>query len=145
MSKSNTKAIININNLIQSPLAFTSINHTLKDNIDDGNTGISTSRTIVSLSGISSVIGGDVLKVDDEYMKVVDVGYGDTSVGPITGIGTTTLVEVERGFVGTSATNHTNSSTAQVYRGSYYIVVEEINFNFFSNIALEDGLSSTSL
>ena len=128
MSKSNTKAIININNLIQSPLAFTSINHTLKDNIDDGNTGISTSRTIVSLSGISSVIGGDVLKVDDEYMKVVDVGYGDTSVGPITGIGTTTLVEVERGFVGTSATNHTNSSTAQVYKGSYNIVGDEIYF-----------------
>ena len=128
MSKSNTKAIININNLIQSPLAFTPINHTLKDNIDDGNTGISTLRTIVSLSGISSVIGGDILKVDNEYMKVLNVGFGTTSIGPITGIGTTTLVEVERGFVGTSATNHTNTSTAQVYKGSYNIVGDEIYF-----------------
>ncbi len=128
MSKSNTKAIININNLIQSPLAFTPIDHTLKDNIDDANTGISTTRTIISLSGISSVIGGDILKVDDEYMKVLNVGYGNTSVGPITGIGTTTLVEVKRGFVGTSATNHTNTSTAQVYKGSYNIVGDEIYF-----------------
>ena len=128
MSKSNTKAIININNLIQSPLAFTSINHTLKDNIDDGNTGISTLRTIISLSGISSIIGGDILKVDDEYMKVINVGFGTTSIGPITGIGTTTLVEVKRGFVGTSATNHTNTSTAQVYKGSYNIVGKEIHF-----------------
>ena len=128
MSKSNTKAIININNLIQSPLAFTPINHTLKDNIDDANTGISTTRDIISLSGISSVIGGDILKVDDEYMKVINVGFGNTSIGPITGIGTTTLVEVKRGFVGTSATNHTNSSNVQVYKGSYNIVGEEIHF-----------------
>ena len=128
MGLSNTKSIITINNLIQSPLAFTPIDHTLKDNIDDSNTGISTSRNNISLSGISSIFVGDILKVDNEYMKVLNVGVGTTSIGPIVGIGTTTLVEVERGAVGTSATNHTNSSTAQVYRGSYNIVGKEIHF-----------------
>ena len=128
MGLSNTKSIITINNFIQSPLSFTPINYTLKDNIDDSNSGISTSRNIISLSGISSIFTGDILEIDNEYMKVLNVGVGTTSIGPISGIGTTTLVEVERGFVGTSATNHTNSSTAQIYRGSYNIVGKEIHF-----------------
>ena len=35
---------------------------------------------------------------------------------------------VERGFVGTSATNHADGSTVQLYRGSYNIVDEKIHF-----------------
>ena len=128
MSKSNTKAIISINNIIQSPLAFVPTSHTLKDNIDDSSVGISTSRTVFALSGISTIESNDLLKIDNEYMKVINVGFGTTTVGPITGIGTTGLVEVERGFVGSSATNHTNSTTANLYRGSYNIVGEEIYF-----------------
>ena len=55
-------------------------------------------------------------------MRIQDIGTGDDVFGPITGIVTTSLVEVERGFVGTSATAHTNTTTARVYKGSYNII-----------------------
>ena len=131
MAKSNTKNIISIDNIIQSPLSFASVTHTLKDNFDDNNSflGISTSRTTFALSGISSIRLRDILKIDDEYVNVIGVGIGTSTVGPITpGLGSTSLVTVERGYVGTSATNHTNNTNVQIYRGSFNIVGNEINF-----------------
>ena len=131
MGLSNTKSLITIDNVIQSPLAFSPINHSLQNNIVSvlGSTGIGTTSTIFSLSGISSLGLNDILKIDDEYMRIQDIGTGDDVFGPITGIGTTSLVEVERGFVGTSATAHTNTTTARVYKGSYNIIEDEIYFS----------------
>ena len=130
MSLSNTKSIISIDNIIQSPIAFSPVNHTLQNNIVSvlGSTGIGTTSTIFSLSGISSLAPNDILRVDDEYMRIQDIGTGDDVFGPITGIGTTSLVEVERGFVGSSATAHTNTTTVRVYRGSYNIIEDQVYF-----------------
>ena len=33
------------------------------------------------MTGISSIFNGDILKVEDEFMKVGGVGLGTTSVG----------------------------------------------------------------
>ena len=128
MAKSDTKSIITLDNVIQSPLAFVPISFTLQNNTDDASTGISTSRTTFSLSGISSLTTSDIIKIDNEYMKVINVGVGTTTVGPITGVGSTNLVEVERGYIGSGSTNHTNSSTINLYRGSYTINGEKIWF-----------------
>jgi len=130
MDKANTKAIIGINNIIQSPLSFSPVNHSLQNNIESviGSTGIGTTSTVFSLSGISSFRSEDIIKVDDEYMKILNVGMGDDVFGPITGIGTTSLVEVERGFVGTAATAHTNTTIARLYKGSYHFIEDEIHF-----------------
>ena len=126
MANSNTKAVVSIDNVIQSPLANTLLSYTLKDNVGGQ---IGTASTIFGLSGISSITSNDILKINDEYLKVVNVGFGTTTIGPITtGIGTTALVVVERGFVGTSATNYADGSTVQLYRGSYNIVDEKIHF-----------------
>ena len=131
MALSNTKGIFTIDNVIQAPLAYSPVNHTLQNNAESvlGGVGIGTTATIFSVSGISSLAPQDILKVDNEYMKVLNLGIGTETFGPITtGIGTTTLVEVERGFVGTSATAHTNTTTVQLYKGSYNIVGKEIHF-----------------
>ena len=32
------------------------------------------------ISGITSIFGGDLLKVEDEFMKVKQVGFGSTNV-----------------------------------------------------------------
>ena len=128
MAKSDTKSIITIDNVIQSPIAFVPLSYTLENNTDDASTGISTSRTTFSLSGISSITTSDILKIDNEYMKIINVGVGTTTVGPISGIGATNLIEVERGFIGSGSTNHTNSSTINLYRGTYTINGEKIWF-----------------
>jgi hypothetical protein len=123
MVKKNEKTIIAVDDVIQSPLAWTPIVYTV-----DGNGGfIGTGATVFSISGISSIVTGDIIRVEDEYMKVAGVGLGTTSTGPIS-TGTIKLVNVERGFVGTVATSHMDASTARVYKGSYNIVGNKVFF-----------------
>ena len=126
MDKRNEKSIVTIDGITQYPLLPTSVSHTLAYN-EGGQ--ISAASTIFSLSGIATVSIGNLLKIDDEYFGITNVGVGTTTVGPITpGIGTYTLVTTKRGFVGSIATTHTNSTTAHLYRGNYNIVDSTIHF-----------------
>jgi hypothetical protein len=119
--KKNEKSIIAIDNLIQHPLIFTNISHTLSGSIG-------TETTIFNLSGISSINSSDILKIDEEYVRVNNVGLGTSSTGPITNTGSFNLVQTDRGFVGTSATSHTSSTQVSIYRGAFNIVENEIHF-----------------
>jgi len=124
MFKKNEKAIITIDNLVQYPLLFTPISYTLS-----GNGGqISAGSSIFALSGVSTISPKSILKIDDEYMGIINVGLGTTNIGPITNNGTISLVEVTRGFVGSSISSHTDSATARIYKGSYNIVENSIFF-----------------
>jgi len=124
MFKKNEKAIITIDNLVQYPLLYTPISHILSGN--GGQIGAASST--FALSGISTISPKDILRIDNEYMEIIKVGLGTTNVGPITNSGILSLVEVSRGFVGSSATTHTDSTTARVYKGSYNIVGNSIFF-----------------
>jgi len=124
MSKKNEKALITLDNIVQYPLIRTAISHTLSGN----GGGISIASSIFALSGISTIVPKDILKIDNEYMKIENVGLGTTSTGPITNIGSISLVQVSRGFVGSSASTHTDSATARIYKGSYDIVNNQIHF-----------------
>ena len=126
MKERNSKCIITVDDLVQHPLTFTKTTHTLSGNVG-GSLGISTN--IVSLSGISTINPKDILLVDDEYMGVTNVGLGTTNIGPITNNGTINLVQVDRGFVGSSASTHTDTTQVRVYKGSFNIVDDEIHFS----------------
>jgi hypothetical protein len=121
MFKKNEKSLITINNLVQYPLAYTDLGFTLSENIGIAN-------TVFSLSGISSVNPKDLLRIDDEYMLITNVGFGTSSIGPITFNGDFPLVEVDRGVVGSAVTDHASLSSARIYRGSYNIVRNKIYF-----------------
>jgi hypothetical protein len=125
MYKKNEKSLITINNLAQYPLIYTGIAHSLSGN--DGQ--ISIGSTFFTLSGISSIKPTDLLKIDDEYMQVLNVGIGTSNSGPILFFtGDKNIVEVRRGFVGTSATSHIDDSEVKIYRGSYNIFEDQIYF-----------------
>jgi len=125
MTKKNEKTIICIDNITQYPIAYTTLNYTLNGN--GGNIGASS--TIFALSGISSIKPSDILRIDDEYMQVINIGIGTTSFGPISGAGSTSLVQVNRGFVGSSATSHSDLSSIKIYRGAYNIEGNKIHFS----------------
>ena len=126
MAKSNEKALMAIDGIVQTPISNTNITHTVNNN---PTAGITTTQTIFALSGISSISVINILKVEDEYMRVDNVGIGTSSIGPITpGIGTFNLVSVERGAVGSSATSHANGSLVELYKGNYNIVDSKVNF-----------------
>jgi hypothetical protein len=126
MFKKNEKSLITINNIAQYPISYSYVTHTLSDN----NGQISTASTIFALSGISSINPSDLLKIDDEYIRIENVGFGTTSIGPITFTGNIPLVEVTRGFVGSVAGVHTDTSLARVYKGSYNISGNKIYFTY---------------
>ena len=125
MKERNTKCILTVDELVQYPIAPTKITHTLSGNVGGS---LNNSTSIVSLSGISTINPRDILKVDDEYMGVTNVGLGTTNVGPITNNGTINLVEVKRGFVGSSASTHTDSTLVRIHKGSFNIEDSEIYF-----------------
>ena len=77
MFKKNEKALISIDGVIQSPMAFTPITTDLEYNITN-------TQTTFSVTGISSIQSNDIIKINDEFMKITNVGLGTTSVGPIT-------------------------------------------------------------
>lgn len=125
MEKKNEKTIITINNLIQYPITYSNITHYLSGN----NGAIGVGNTFFTLTGISSIRPADLIKINDEYMKVLNVGIGTSNSGPILFFtGNKNIVEVERGFVGSSATSHLDGSAVSVYRGSYNISEDQIYF-----------------
>jgi hypothetical protein len=125
MAVTNSKSLITLDGLVQYPLASTKITYTLENNIGGQ---LSTSSTLLSLSGITTIYPLDILKIEDEYVKVTNVGLGTTNVGPITNDGTINLVEVERGVLGSASTSHTDTTAIRVHKGAYNITDGKIFF-----------------
>ena len=115
MFKKNEKALISIDGVIQSPIAFTPITTDLEYNITN-------TQTTFSVTGISSIQSNDIIRINDEFMKITNVGLGTTSVGPITETGSVNVLVVERGAIGSAATNHSSGDTTRLFSGGYNIV-----------------------
>ncbi|GIS08939.1 MAG: hypothetical protein CM15mP113_0690 [Pseudomonadota bacterium] len=130
MSNKLSKTIIGLDGVVQQPITFTDLTYTL-----DVSIGVATTQ--FSLSGISSISTFDVLKVNNEYMKIIEVGFSSTSDGSgkiddqlnvSLGISTIPTVRVERGVLGVGATSHNNGDVIRVHRGSFNIVDSSIHF-----------------
>ena len=128
MDKLLSKTMIGLDGVVQQPITFTSISHTLDASIND-------TATQFVISGIGSIQPSDVLKVNDEYMKIEQVGFASLTGGTINdaddiaaGISTLPVVKVQRGTLGIAATSHSSSDTARVHRGSFNIVDSSIYF-----------------
>ena len=133
-TKKLSKTVIALDGIVQQPVTFTPISHTLNFNNGGINAGIAT----FNISGISSIQPRDLLKIDDEYMKVVEVGFSTNVngqlLGPINGIiaagtaATHPTVSVVRGIVGSAATSHTDGAEVRIHRGSFNIVDNDVYF-----------------
>ena len=122
MRKRDSKSMISISGLVQKPISYTAMSYDLE-------VPVAGFVTAFVLSGISSIQSGDFLKIEDEYSIVRTVGFGTTTIGPAVGIGTWTLVEVERGAIGSAATTHAAGETARLFRGSFQILDSKIHFS----------------
>ena len=128
MTKQLTKTIIGLDGVVQQPITFTKIAHTL-----DANIGAGTSQFV--LSGISSINPTDVLKINDEFMAIENVGFASLPQGPINdakdvalGISVLPVVKVKRGVLGVGATTHSQNDEARIHRGSFNIIDSTVHF-----------------
>jgi len=119
MDKKNEKTIIVIDNIIQSPIAYTPIYHNSLSEVGAG-------TSYIPLTGISSIKVDNVVKIGEEFSRVISVGLGETFSGPINGLGNIPLIFVERGYFGTQISSHGISTEVRVYSGNYNIVGSRI-------------------
>jgi len=141
MHKRIEKVVLSVDGVIQYPIAFNPLGYSLVDNGGQ----VSSGSTYISVSGIASIRPADILKIDDEYVKVIAVGFGTTSTGPIDNVGVTTLVNISRGFVGSSATSHLDSTSFQIYRGSYNIAGSKLFFTEPPKGGADNGINLSNL
>ena len=99
----NSKCMIALDNLIQSPLVPTTITTTL-------DLPISTGDNVIEVSDITSFYGSDLIKMGDEIMKITGIG-----------IGATNKITVRRGWVGTRIGVGSTGDTLTKIVGNYNI------------------------
>ena len=130
MTKKLSKTMIGLDGVVQQPITFTSLTHTLSINI-----GAGTSQ--FSLSGIGSIATSDVLKINEEFMKIREVGFSSTADGSgkiddqkniSEGLSTVPTVRVERGALGIGATSHDAGDIVRIHRGSFNIIDSNVHF-----------------
>ena len=106
----NQKVLISIDNMIQSPIAETSIRTTLAETA-------TSAQDVLYFTGITSFFGGDYVQIDDEVVKILAIGIGSTNA-----------VKVTRAWLGTKLAGHTSTTTVSKIRGNYNISGNTINF-----------------
>ena len=108
----NENVIISIDNIIQSAVHQKNITIGLSTSIGIGSTAIYIS------SGINSISGSDILKINNEFLKVISVGIGSTN-----------KIDVARSFMGTVAAGHTIGSAVTIHTGDFNIIDDVIYFS----------------
>ena len=106
----NSKVLVTLDNNIQSPVIQSPIETTLT--FDAG-----TTTDFITLVGISSFFSGDIVKVNNEFMKIDTVGIGSTN-----------RMLVNRGQLNSALSNHSAGDTVIKFLGNYQIVKDTINF-----------------
>ena len=106
----NEKVLISIDNMIQSPVVSTAITSSLL--VD-----FTVVQNIAYFTGITSFFGGDLIRIDDEIMKIETVGFG-SDLG----------ILVQRPWMGTGISSHSSGSIVTKINGNYNIVNNTINF-----------------
>lgn len=106
----NSRCLISIDNVVQSPVVGTAISTTLVQNVtlvDD----------IIVFNNPLNFYGGDLIKIDDEILKIDTVG-----------IGTTNYVKVIRSTMGSGISTHSSGTMVRKMKGNYNIIGSQINF-----------------
>ena len=119
----NAKVILAIDNLIQSPVVSTSITTTLATN------ALTTNDTLY-FSQITSFFGGDLIRIEDEIMRIEGVGIGSTNG-----------IRVRRPWLGTAIAGYSTGSLVTKVNGNYNIIDNVLNFSEspYGNISLNSA------
>lgn len=105
-----TKGIFTIDNMMQSPLVKVGIDTTLSEDI-------ALTDTLINTTGITSFFTQDIIKINDEIMRIDTVGVGSDE-----------KIRVRRPWMGTELGIHTAGDLVEKLTGNYTIVGSTINF-----------------
>ena len=106
----NSKVLIAVDNMIQSPIVSSGVTALLNENI--------VFDTRFEISGVTSISSSDLLQIDDEIVYVTDVGIGGEN-----------NIDVRRAWMGTVITSHNTNSLVTKIIGNYNITRNTLNFS----------------
>ena len=109
--KQNSKLLLTIDNVIQSPIVSTSTTTSTSAEVF-------ISDNTVDFVGITSFFGGDLIKIGNEIMKINSIGFGEL----------TNRIIVQRSWMGTGIATHALGSLVTKVVGDYNIVDNFLNF-----------------
>jgi hypothetical protein len=124
--KQNNKCLISLDNIVQTPILSAGINVNLNENLNNFD-------PIFEISDSTNFKGGDLIKINDEYMKIYSVGIENAN-----GILEKNKIKVERSVLGTNASQHSIGSIITKVQGNYNIVG---NFIYFAAAPYGNELS----
>ena len=107
----NTKVLLSIDNLIQSPIVSTSTTTATS-------TKVLITDNDIDVVGITSFFAGDMIKIDDEIMRINSVGIGTFP----------NRFVVQRPWMGTGIATHALGAKVTKIIGEYNIVDNTLNF-----------------
>jgi len=105
--KQNTRALITIDGIIQSPIVSTSVTTSTTSTISIG-------TDLIPIIGVSSIFAGNYIKIDNEIMKVLSSDNNQISV--------------IRNTLGTGLTSHDSGSLVTKIKGNYNIIENTLYF-----------------
>ena len=108
--KQNSRAMLSIDNVIQSPIVSTAVTSSLTEEFK-------VTENTLTVSGITSIFGGDLLEIGNEIVKVEAVGVGSTNI-----------LRVRRPWMGTGVSTHSSGELVTKVQGDYNIVKNKVNF-----------------
>jgi len=109
-TNANAKVLLCLDNIVQSPVVSTAVTTTLARQMF-------TTDDLIKLSGITSIFGGDLLRVNEEIIKIESVGVGSTNV-----------LRVRRQWMGTNLSGHSTDTMVTKVNGNYNITENILNF-----------------
>jgi len=106
----NSKVIVSIDNIIQSPIVSVALTTTLSSDV-------STTDDLINFTGITSFFGGDLVRVGNEIMIIEGIG-----------IGVTNRLRVRRSWLGTTVGSYSSGELVTKVIGDYNIVDNVLTF-----------------
>jgi hypothetical protein len=125
--RQNTRSLISIDNVIQSPIYWTGKSTTILQDIEIGD-------EIIYVEDEKIFSSGNIIQIDSEIMRVTSVGIGSTN-----------SLTVRRNFLGSDLEEHDLGSLVKKIKGNYNIVDNQIYFasapyGFTPNPSIDDPL-----
>ena len=108
--RADDRVIIEIDEIIQTPLFKKKVSVALDE-------AVGIASTTIKVVGVTSITGNDLLNIDNEILRIKNVGFGSTNV-----------LSVERGIFGSVAAAHTVGAAVTMRGGSFHIVKDVIYF-----------------
>ena len=109
-TQQNSKVLVSLDNIIQSPVVATGRTTSLQSNL-------LVSDTVVKVVNTFGFTGGDLIQIDDEIMRISIVGFGSTG-----------YLLVDRPWFGTGISTHFSGSLVTKVSGNYNILGNTISF-----------------